>query len=150
MLGKAVLHCEVHISASTVLQVGPGVKGLSEGDVVVPTVPLLGTFAQAAVVKAKQVVRVGRLASLDNNNAAGAPSSAQGERSRGPHWPKLACTSRSELALVCCPLHSASKEPAKTCKNYVHSSLLHLSWNQQQPCHLLSSKSASDTVCLLM
>lgn len=62
------------------LQVGPGVKELSEGDVVVPTVPLLGTFAQAAVVKAKQVVRVGRLASMDSNNAAGAPNSvAQGE-----------------------------------------------------------------------
>lgn len=60
-------------------QVGPGVKELCEGDVVVPTVPLLGTFAQAAVVKAKQVVRVGRLASLDSNNATGTPSSAQGE-----------------------------------------------------------------------
>lgn len=48
-------------------QVGPGVTGLSEGDVVLPTAPLLGTFTQAAVVKAKQVVGVGRLASLEGS-----------------------------------------------------------------------------------
>lgn len=52
-----------------VSQVGPGVKDLSEGDVVLPTIPLLGTFTQAAVVKAKQVVRVGKLASLENGTA---------------------------------------------------------------------------------
>lgn len=44
-------------------------KDLSEGDVVLPTIPLLGTFTQAAVVKAKQVVRVGKLASLENGTA---------------------------------------------------------------------------------
>lgn len=51
-------------------QVGPGVTGLSEGDVVLPTTPLLGTFTQAAVVKAKQVVGVGRLASLEGTTPA--------------------------------------------------------------------------------
>lgn len=51
------------------MQVGPGVKELSEGDVVLPTEPLMGTFTQAAVVKAKQLVRVGRLASLDSAGA---------------------------------------------------------------------------------
>jgi hypothetical protein len=43
-------------------QVGPGVKELGEGDVVLPLVPLLGCWAEAAVVKAKSVVRVGKLA----------------------------------------------------------------------------------------
>jgi NADPH:quinone reductase-like Zn-dependent oxidoreductase len=52
------------------MQVGPGVKELSEGDVVLPTVPLLGTFTQAGVVKAKQLVRVGKVAALDTNTAA--------------------------------------------------------------------------------
>jgi len=52
-----------HTLSLLLLQVGPGVKELSEGDVVLPTTPLLGTFAQAAVVKAKEVVRVGTVAS---------------------------------------------------------------------------------------
>lgn len=56
-------------------QVGPGVKDLSEGDVVLPTAPLLGTFTQAAVVKAKQWVRVGRLASEDGAHAGDAADS---------------------------------------------------------------------------
>jgi hypothetical protein len=38
------------------------VKELSEGDVVLPLVPLLGCWAEATVVKAKALVRVGRLA----------------------------------------------------------------------------------------
>lgn len=61
-----------------VVQVGPGVKELSEGDVVLPTVPLLGTFTQAAV-KAKQLVSVGKLASLDTD-AAAATKQSQGAR----------------------------------------------------------------------
>lgn len=56
------------------LQAGPGVKDLVEGDVVLPTTPLLGTFTEAAVVKAKQLVRVGKLASLDSNSAPHARS----------------------------------------------------------------------------
>jgi NADPH:quinone reductase-like Zn-dependent oxidoreductase len=59
------------------LQVGPGVKDLFEGDVVLPTTPLLGTFTQAAVVKAKQLVRVGKVASLDSSSAGATHS--QGE-----------------------------------------------------------------------
>jgi hypothetical protein len=65
-------------------QVGPGVKELSEGDVVLPTVPLLGTFTQAAVVKAKQLVRVGKLAAMDNNTAA-ATEQPQGARMDPTH-----------------------------------------------------------------
>lgn len=61
-----------HTSSLLLLQVGPGVKELCEGDVVLPTPPLLGTFAQAAVVKAKEVVRVGRV-------AAPSAAPAQGE-----------------------------------------------------------------------
>jgi NADPH:quinone reductase-like Zn-dependent oxidoreductase len=58
-------HIRRHTSSKVcivVLQVGPGVKDLAEGDVVLPVVPLLGCWAEAAVVKAKSVVRVGKLA----------------------------------------------------------------------------------------
>eukprot|EP00775_Hariotina_reticulata_P002103 gene2103-2422_t len=51
-----------HEFVAVVRQVGPGVKDLTEGDVVLPVVPLLGTWTEAAVVKAKHVVRVGRMA----------------------------------------------------------------------------------------
>jgi hypothetical protein len=69
-------------------QVGPGVTSLSEGDVVLPTTPLLGTFTQAAVVKAKQVVRVGRLASLEGSSST-TPTGA------GQQKGKCSCISRS-------------------------------------------------------
>jgi hypothetical protein len=58
-----------------VLQVGPGVKDLAEGDVVLPVVPLLGCWAEAAVVKAKSVVRVGKLAAGSAASSA-APDAA--------------------------------------------------------------------------
>lgn len=61
-------------------QVGPGVTGLSEGDVVLPTTPLLGTFTQAAVVKAKQVVGVGRLASLEGSITTPAEAGQQSSK----------------------------------------------------------------------
>lgn len=61
------------------MQVGPGVRDLSENDVVLPTSPLLGTFSEATVVKAKQVVRVGRLA-----------ASAAASASAGAHTTPLA------------------------------------------------------------
>ncbi|WIA11729.1 hypothetical protein OEZ85_011824 [Tetradesmus obliquus] len=51
-----------HDAVAVVAQVGPGVKELAEGDVVLPVVPLLGCWAEGAVVKAKAVARVGRLA----------------------------------------------------------------------------------------
>jgi hypothetical protein len=56
-------------------QVGPGVKDLAEGDVVLPVVPLLGCWAEAAVVKAKSVVRVGKLAAGSAASSA-APDAA--------------------------------------------------------------------------
>lgn len=39
-------------------QVGPGVKGLSEGDVVLPLFPFAGTWRSAAVLKERQLLRV--------------------------------------------------------------------------------------------
>lgn len=46
-------------------QVGPGVKDLAEGDVVLPTIPLLGTWTEAAIAQAKHVVKVGKLGVSD-------------------------------------------------------------------------------------
>eukprot|EP00878_Enallax_costatus_P032601 GHUV01035843.1.p1 GENE.GHUV01035843.1~~GHUV01035843.1.p1 ORF type:complete len:246 (+),score=98.27 GHUV01035843.1:107-844(+) len=54
-----------HDGVAAVAKVGPGVKDLAEGDVVLPTIPLLGTWTEAAVVQAKHVVRVGKLGSCD-------------------------------------------------------------------------------------
>jgi hypothetical protein len=50
------------------------VKDLAEGDVVLPVVPLLGCWSEAAVVKAKSVVRVGKLAA----GAAAATAAPEG------------------------------------------------------------------------
>jgi hypothetical protein len=69
------------------------VKGLQEGDVVLPTVPLLGTYRQAAVVKAKQIVRVGALGS----GSAGAHVDAG--QSAVATWPDSSVYTH----VCCCP-----------------------------------------------
>ena len=53
-------------------------RELTEGDVVLPVVPLLGTWTEAAVVKAKHVVKVGRMAAT----SAPADVPLQGEQGR--------------------------------------------------------------------
>ena len=45
-----------------IVQVGPGVKSLSEGDVVIPQLPLMGTWREAAVWQEKQLFKVGKTA----------------------------------------------------------------------------------------
>lgn len=53
------VYCLLHLHSKNMLQVGPGVKDLAEGDVVVTQQPLMGTWREAAVWPAKQLLKVG-------------------------------------------------------------------------------------------
>lgn len=73
-------------------QVGPGVKDLDQGDVVLPARPLLGCWAEAAVVKGRELVRVG--SSMATSSPPGAARGADAQL-----LPEGAALARDELPL---------------------------------------------------
>lgn len=74
---RLVIRYVTHTFFLHVYQVGPGVKEVAEGDVVLPVVPLLGLWTEAAVVRAKNIVKVGKLAAGGARNTETASSSAR-------------------------------------------------------------------------
>ncbi|KAF6265797.1 hypothetical protein COO60DRAFT_762517 [Scenedesmus sp. NREL 46B-D3] len=86
-----------HDAVAAVAKIGPGVKELSEGDVVLPVVPLLGCWSEAAVVKAKTVVRVGKLAS--SSAAVATPNSAAPDAAADAKLGSESATQADELPL---------------------------------------------------
>jgi hypothetical protein len=58
------------------LQVGPGVKDLAEGDVVLTQQPLMGTWREAAVWPAKQLLKVGTRPAAGAHSRSTTPTEA--------------------------------------------------------------------------
>lgn len=104
------------------VQVGPGVKELAEGDVVLPVVPLLGCWAEAAVVKAKAVVRVGRLAAGAAAAAAATPAAPAADGAAADAaGAKAGGCSAGTCAHLQCRVQPCVGDPQSVCCSVAHS-----------------------------